>query len=85
MLSRSGSFTVTPLVGAPLTVQGLTLEQTPDQPLGGGFNSSLVTPAITLERPLSATPPNNQIRVEFLLGIVQGGNFRFLVNVEALP
>ena len=85
VLSRSGSFSVPPLVGSPITVQGLTVEQPPEQPRGGGFNTSLVTPTITLETPLSATPPNNQIRVEFLLGIVQGGNFRFLVNVEALP
>ena len=85
VLSRSGSFSVPPLVGSPITVQGLTVEQPPNQASGGGFNTSLVAPTISLETPLSATPPNNQIRVEFLLGIVQGGNFRFLVNVEALP
>ena len=84
-LSRSGSFSVTPLAGAPITVQGLTVEQQPNQPLGGGFNASLAAPTITLQTPLSATAPNNKITVEFLLGIVQGGNFRFLVNVEAQP
>ena len=85
-LSRSSSFTVTsPATGQTFTVQGLTLEQPPNQPSGGGYNSTLVTPTVTLQTPLSGTTPNNRIRVEFLLGIVQGGNFRFLVNVEALP
>ena len=84
-LSRSGSFTVTPLTGPAITVQGLTSEQSPSQPNGGGFNSSLSAPTITLGTPLSATAPDNQIRVEFLLGIVQGGNFRFFVSVKAAP
>ena len=84
-LSRSGSFTVMPLTGPAITVQGLTLEQSSSQASGGGFNSSLSAPTVTLETPLSATAPDNQIRVEFLLGIVQGGNFRFFVSVEAAP
>ena len=85
-LSRSGSFTVTlTATGQSLTVQGLMLEQPPTQPSGGGYNSTLATPSVTLQTPLSPTAPNNRIRVEFLLGIVQGGNFRFLVNVEAVP
>ena len=83
-LSRISSFTVTRFDGSQ-TVQGLTLEQPPNQPKGGGFNSSLLAPTITLDTPLSATPPNNKITVEFLLGIVLGGNFRLLVNVEVLP
>jgi hypothetical protein len=29
--------------------------------------------------------PGNTIDVQFLLGVQQQGNFRFLVNVEALP
>ena len=86
-LSRSGSFTV----ASPLStymVRGLMLEQSPNQPLGGGFNASL---ALTLATPLAAVDdPNtwvkeNQVMVEFLLGIVQTGNFRFFVNVEAAP
>ena len=85
VLSRSGTFSQPPLVGPAITVQGLMLEQPPNQPMGGGFNSSLSAPTVTLQTPLSATAPNNKITVEFLLGIVQGGNFRFFVNVEALP
>ena len=90
-LSRSGSFPVTPLVGPAVTVQGLTLEQPPNQPVGGGYNASLTAPTVTLQMPLAAvddpsTPvKENAITVEFLLGIVQTGNFRFFVNVEALP
>ena len=88
-LSRSGSFTVTTPTQT-YTVQGLTLEQPPTHPYGGGFNSSLVAPTVTLQTPLAvADDPNtpakeNAINVEFLLGIVQTGNFRFFVNVEAL-
>ena len=85
-LSRNGSFTVTRSSdNSVVTVQGLTLEPPSDQPRGGGLNSALAAPTITLETPLSATPPNNNITVEFLLGIVQTGNFRVFVNVEALP
>ena len=91
-LSRSGSFPVTPLVGSAVTVQGLMLEQPPNQAVGGGFNASLAAPTVTLQSPLAATDNpattnvrENAITVEFLLGIVQGGNFRFFVNVEALP
>ena len=89
-LSRSGSFTVTTLTQQTYTVQGLTLEQPPTHPYGGGFNSSLVAPTVTLQTPLAVaddpgTPAKeNAINVEFLLGIVQTGNFRFFVNVEAL-
>lgn len=85
-LSRSGSFTVTRAdMVSTVTAEGLTLEQPPSQPQGGGFNSSLTAPTVTLQTPLSATAPDNKIMVEFLLGIVQTGNFRFFVNVEVLP
>ena len=77
-ISRSGSFTVTRTDGSMVTVQGLTLEQPPDQPMGGGFNSSL---AVTLAAPLAAA---DAVNVEFLLAIHQLGNFRFFVNVEAI-
>ena len=92
VLSRTGSFTVTRVDGSQVTVQGLTLEQPPNQPNGGGLNSSLSAPTITLETPLAVaddpSTPNareNTITVEFLLGVVQLGNFSFFVNVEALP
>ncbi len=62
-----------------VTVTGLTLETPPPQPNGGGLNSTL-----TVALPGGALAPGNSIDVQFLLGVQQGGNFRFLVNVEAL-
>jgi hypothetical protein len=65
-----------------LTVEGTTLEQPPSQPNGGGFNSSLSAGSITLGTPLAN---GASINLRFLLGIQQTGNFRFYVNIEALP
>jgi hypothetical protein len=61
------------------TVTGLTLETPPDQPQGGGQNSTMAAmlPSVGLA-------PGSTIDVQFLLGVEQGGAFRFLVNVEAL-
>jgi hypothetical protein len=63
-----------------VTVTGLTLETPPAQMNGGGLNSTL-----TVALPGGALAPGNTIDVQFLLGVQQQGNFRFLVNVEALP
>ena len=49
---------------------------------GGGLNTSLSSGTVTLGTPLS---PGASINIRFLLGVAQGGTFRFLVNVEALP
>jgi hypothetical protein len=79
--------------GAPTTapctvsVQAMTLEQdnsapSTGQPNGGGFNSSVGVSTITLGTPLAN---GASVNVQFLLGIQQTGNFRFYVNVEALP
>lgn len=70
-----------------VSVQGTTLEQdttAPNfgQPNGGGFNSSMSAGTITLGTPLAN---GASINLQFLLGIQQTGNFRFYVNVEALP
>jgi hypothetical protein len=65
-----------------VTVQGTTLEQPPSQPNGGGFNSSLSAGTVTLGTPLAN---GASINVQFLLGIQQTGNFKFYINVEALP
>jgi len=70
--------------GTPTTVEGTTLEQSPApaQALGGGINSSLNVNTVALGTPLL----NGQsINVQFLLGVQQEGNFRFAVNIEALP
>lgn len=65
-----------------VNVQGTTLEQPPSQPNGGGFNSSMSSGTVTLGTPLAN---GASINVRFLLGIQQTGNFKFYVNVEALP
>jgi hypothetical protein len=65
-----------------VSVSGLTLEQPPNQPNGGGFNSSLSSGMVTLITPLA---PGASVNLEFLLGVQQPGNFRFFVNIEALP
>jgi Lamin Tail Domain len=68
--------------GGTVDVRGLTLEQPPNQPNGGGINSSLALGTVTMGTPLAQ---GASVAVEFRLGIVQGGSFRFFVNVEALP
>jgi hypothetical protein len=67
--------------GMPVTVEGTTLEQPPAQPQCGGYNASLSADAITLQQPLA---PNASIDVQFLLGVMKSGSFRFVINVEAL-
>jgi hypothetical protein len=65
-----------------VNVEGTTLEQPPSQPNGGAFNSTYSAGTITLGTPLA---PGASIDVRFLMGIQQTGNFRFFINVEALP
>jgi hypothetical protein len=65
-----------------ITIQGTTLEQPPSQPNGGAFNSSYSAGTITLATPLLA---GASVNVNFLLGVQQTGQFRFFINVEALP
>lgn len=62
------------------TLQGLVLEQPPDQTAqGGGLNST-----VTVELP-SALAPGASVDVQFRLGIQGGGYYRFFVVFEALP
>lgn len=65
-----------------LTLRGSTLEEPPGQPNGGGLNSSLSADIVTLGTPISA---GATINLRLLLGVQQGGTFRFFINVEALP
>lgn len=67
------------LIRLTLLEEALPLFQ---QPNGGGFNSSLSAPIVTLATPI---PPGGNIDVSFLLGIQQTGLFKFWVNLEALP
>jgi hypothetical protein len=66
--------------GLPVVVQGIRLEQPPDQPAGGAMNSSLSADFITLVTPL---PNGNSVYINFKLGVMRTGSFRFFVNIEA--
>jgi hypothetical protein len=79
VLSSQDGEAGSPNIGV-VTVRGLTLEQPPAQPNGGGFNSSLSANSITLATPLA---PGASINVEFKLGVMRTGAFRLLVNFEA--
>jgi len=83
MRARSSSDeTVTLTGGTQTTVRGTTLENPPAQTSGGGFNSTLSADAVTLAAPLA---PGATIDLQWRLGVVQTGNFRFYVKVEGLP
>jgi hypothetical protein len=68
--------------GGTVLVRGTTLETPPAQPNGGGLNSTLSTGTVSLAQPLTN---GSSINIQFLLGVKQGGSFRFFIIVEALP
>lgn len=66
-----------------VTVKGTLLEQPPNQTIGGAYNS-------TMSVDLSGLPGGNlgngnSVELQFLVGVMQPGHFRFIVIVEALP
>ncbi|MFL6230449.1 MAG: LamG-like jellyroll fold domain-containing protein [Pyrinomonadaceae bacterium] len=63
----------------PIDVLGVTLEEPPAQPGGGGLNSTLSAGTITLTSPLQ---PGDGINLQFLLGVQQTGHFDFFVTLE---
>jgi Calx-beta domain/Bacterial Ig domain/Lamin Tail Domain len=78
-LLTGSDFAISTSLGS-LTVKGTVLEQPPSQPGGGGVNSS-----VTVALPGGGLTNGATIDVHFLLGVQQGGNYRFFINVEALP
>ena len=76
------------IVGA-LSIKGTTVELPPVQSLGGALNSGMevTLPDVGLAPLVGGVCVTGQctIDVQFKLGVVQGGSFRFFVNVEALP
>jgi len=66
-------------VPCQVTAQATVLETPPAQPNGGGYNST-----VTVSIP-GGLANNASIDVNFTLGVVQLGTFRFLIIVEALP
>ncbi|HEX8457274.1 MAG TPA: lamin tail domain-containing protein [Pyrinomonadaceae bacterium] len=77
----SDDIAVTDTADQPVVIRGLTLGQASLQPEGGGINSTLAPPSVSLSTPLL---PGASINVEFRLGVMTGGSFRFFVNVEAV-
>ena len=65
-----------------VTARGTTLEQPPNQPNGGGINSSLSSGTVTLATPLAN---NASLNMRFVLGIQTTGTYRFFIIIEALP
>jgi hypothetical protein len=68
------------------TLEGLSgleatrLETTPSQSNGGGINAGLVIGgALTLSAPLAS---GQSVDVEFLLGVMRGGSYQFILVVE---
>jgi len=72
-----------------LTIKGTTVELPPAQLLGGGLNSAMnvTLPDLGLAPLVAGVCVTGQcsVDVQFKLGVVQGGGYRFFVNVEALP
>jgi hypothetical protein len=79
---RTSSTIVVPVGGGTETVQGITLEQPPSQPNGGGFNSSLSANSVSFATPIL---PNNSVNLNLLFGLQQEGSFSFCVVIETLP
>ncbi|MCA1629797.1 MAG: hypothetical protein LC774_05525, partial [Acidobacteria bacterium] len=80
--STDETVVLNPCLGSPTSTKGLTVEQPPAQPNGGGLNTSLAAGTISLSTPLA---PSATIDLNFLLGVQTPGLFRFFVIVEALP
>jgi autotransporter-associated beta strand protein len=71
------------------TLEGLTglkatkLAATPSQSSGGGINAGLlIDGALTLSSPLAS---GQSVDVEFLLGVMRGGTYQFILVVEGAP
>ncbi|NOT59525.1 MAG: hypothetical protein HOP19_04785, partial [Acidobacteria bacterium] len=60
-----------------LPVKGVVVNSPPTQPNGGGLNSSMT---IRLSEPIQA---GGKVTVQFRLGVLSGGSYRFYINFEA--
>ena len=78
---NSNDTTVNLANGTAVPVKGTTVETPPAQPNAGGLNTSLGVFGISLTQPLA---PGASANVQFVLGVQQGGVFRFLLNCEAI-
>jgi hypothetical protein len=71
-----------PTTPCTIVVQGTTLDEPPNQPMGGALNSSWNAGTITLGTPLA---PGASVNIQLVLGVQSSGSFKFFFNVEALP
>jgi hypothetical protein len=78
----SDDITVTLSNGTQVPVSGTYVETPPAQPNGGALNSSIGVGVINLGTTLQN---GESVNVQFLLGVVKTGSFRFYINVEAFP
>ena len=63
-------------------VKGVTLEQPLTQTQGGGMNSTLAVGSITAAQSLAT---GATVNVEFKLGVMRTGKYRYFLNIEAAP
>jgi hypothetical protein len=68
--------------GNTVSVLNTTLENAAPQPIGGGINSTLSADTVSTGTPLA---PGQSVNIQWVLGVKQGGAFRFYVTIEALP
>jgi hypothetical protein len=78
----SSSDIVVTVNGNPVDVRGTTVEEPPSQQLGGAWNSSINVGFVNLSQPLAN---GDSVNIHFILGVQQTGNFKFFLNIEALP
>jgi len=79
--AEAGETIVVTVNGSPVDVFGTFVEQPPQQPNGGGLNTSLAVGSVNLDTPIE---DGASVNVQFLLGIMQTGGYRFYVNIEML-
>lgn len=86
LVSVGGGDTFVNSEGRIVSIRGTILEfdgdskAEPAQPNGGGLNSSVMVPLAD-----GIMSPGETIDVQLMLNVVQAGNYRFYVNIEAFP
>jgi hypothetical protein len=76
---RNSSDVAVALPGETTTARGTTVEVPPNQPNGGGLNTSLSVPSVQIGTPIAA---GASVDVHVLVGLQQTGGFRFCANLE---
>lgn len=82
LLTSNGVTRAPAVVPVGVVLRGLKLEQPPEQPFGGGYNSSVTVDLTTT--PNGKLLPGEWVDVQFLLGVAKSGGYRFFIVVEAV-